>query len=632
MKKLRQLNRKDLLLRITAGVIMAIVLLILVTFSYFVIREIHNDGKMNAQNGLIAISETTLQAQPTYLSGGWDAFPGIVCKTKEDVASLGQQNQRIEMPLGSITQAKQDATYRLYLQIPQNTSPDLYLAIPNYQGSVEIFLNGIKQQPISNDQRWISYRTLDRVFSLKDLTKSSSTQELVITGHFSKDADTLYRRSVLLGTMPNINALVTSDSSTEMLIMGMMLLVLVSGYVFMLFRPGHLLISLITVFDTLLMCKIFPTMNYVFSFSRSVLPGLAVSDQTRVALSLFFLMLAGFTGCVLAKTLFDPNGLTPKWITKPPAIAYLIFAVVFPFKRELFEQYGIFLLIVVYIWTFAGVFMQFTLRWKQTKRRGYYGFQFFKTAYVGGVIFFDLLFWKRYTDIAIWFYLYIIFFLMHVVVRLYDNNRSYQSVERLNLDLEKTVDERTKELLQANQILSELSNRDPLTRTFNRLYFEGLMEQLLDDPKELYVALLDLDFFKNVNDTYGHGTGDEMLCRLTAIVQQVVDEKAIFARIGGEEFVLVYHEQPYDEVLASIYALHHALAENATQNKQYTTASIGVASWCNGDTEKSLMKKADEALYQAKHQGRNQVVLHGNMNLPLNTADKTGGEPEDEAQ
>lgn len=593
-----------------ASAIMVLVLLLLIAFASFVIRRLHNGERADAQNGFITLSAEVLASRPAQLSGGWDAFYGVVCKTPAEVAALGQQSGRAVLPLGSITQAAQDATYRLYLRLPKEGTEDLYLAIPTYSGSLEVYVNGVKQERVSTEKQWITHHALDSVYRLTGIAPEKELQELVITAPFSENANTLYRRPILLGTMQNISTLVVFDSSAELLVMGMLLLVLVSSYVFMLFRPGHTLITMITVFDTLLMGRVLPTMNYVSAVFQGMVPNFTISDQMRVSIAHLFLLVAGFVGCLLAKMLFAPKGGVPRWLVWPPALAYLVFAVLFPFHQSFFEKYGIPMLLFVYAYTFVGVFAQFAYCWKHTDRRGYFLFQFIKTAFVGGVVCFDIIFWTRYTGTAIWLYLYLIFFMMHVIVRLYDNNQSYQSVEDLNHNLENTVAERTKELRYANQILSELSNRDPLTHAFNRLYFEGLIEQLLANPQELYISILDLDYFKNVNDTYGHAAGDEMLCLLTAIVQQEVGEDAVFARIGGEEFVLLYEKLPLEQVLESIGALHRALEKNAELCERYTTASFGVAAWRPGDTEKSLLQKADSALYQAKQAGRNRIALH----------------------
>lgn len=621
---------RDLSLRVLASGVMLIILMVFMVVYFFMIRQLHAVGSAAVQNGVATITADEVTARPVHLNGAWETFDGVACQTPQDVLDLGNTEKLTDLPVASITQAQRTATYRMTLNMPDSFGQVLYLTVPNYQGSLRVFVNGVPQPITQTQQQWISSHSLKTVFALTALESGAGPQQIVISGDFAGDPITLYRRNILIGTMQNNAALTIFESSGEMLILGMLLLMLVNGYVFMLFRPNHLLITMITVFDTMLMIRIFFSLNYTLSLYRAVLPDLVIPDWFRVSAELFFLMIAGLVGCVLAKKLFDPEGKAPRWLTLPPVISYIAFAVIFPLNVSFFEAYGSKILLFVYAYTFIGVFAEFVICWRETNRRGYFLFQFIKTAYIGCVVLLDICFWTRFIEFSVLLYLYSIFFMMHVIVRLYDNNQSYQSVEVLNRDLEKTVAERTQELSQANKILSELSIRDPLTNAFNRLYFEEIMEKMLFEPKSLFLCIFDLDFFKRINDTYGHPAGDEMLRRLTTIVNQAVQENAVFARIGGEEFVLLYENQSLQQVVDSISAVHDAVAENAKLSPQYTTASFGVAMWETGDTEKDLLSKADSALYEAKNTGRNRVVLHAQLQKLLE--EQTAGSANQQTQ
>ena len=216
------------------------------------------------------------------------------------------------------------------------------------------------------------------------------------------------------------------------------------------------------------------------------------------------------------------------------------------------------------------------------------------------------------THYLIFTYLYIIFFFAHLFIRLYDNNISYQDVERLNQNLEKTVEERTAELMQANQILSELSTRDPLTGTHNRLYMEQVMETTLATPElaanHVYLCMFDLDHFKRINDLHGHDVGDEQLKYVVNLVSGMIAPGAVLARMGGEEFMILYREQSGGEVLKNVEAIRRAIEADAITDPKHTTASFGVAKFRKEMTRKDLLKLSDRCLYKAKHMGRNRVV------------------------
>lgn len=611
---MKKLKSRDFYMRVFAASVISVVMLIFIILFLFVMLKLHQGGAVPSKDGNIVLSSELLARQPASLNGKWDAFNQTVCQDGADALSLGQTDKQVSFPIGSLIQAQTDASYRIRFQLPSLPDEPLFLAIPNYyNGSMRVFFNGVEQVPQVMQDSWLSIYALQSLYPLSEFEPGLDYQEIVLTGTFSQDSMTLRNRTVLLGTEQNIFMRVFFDSACEVLLFGMALMMLINGFVFMLFRPNHVLISLLTSFDALLIGRLVFSMQYVGTTFKAITPYMELSDQTRASSELFLLMVTGITGCVLSEKLFDPEREVPRWATMLNLPFYTVSAIVFFISPRFFEQYGSYMLFAVYTYTFFGVFWQYLVCRKHTTRQKYYLFQFLKTMYVGTVIFLDIFFWNNYIDFSLLLYLYTIFFIMHIIVRLYDNNRSYESVEILNQDLEKTVAERTLELSQANRVLSEMTIRDPLTNVYNRLYFENQMERILLDPKEPYLCIFDLDLFKRINDTYGHNAGDEMLCLLTKLVQSKLDDSTIFARIGGEEFVLVFENKSRQEVLDAIYTVHKTVEDNAKTNKKYTTASFGVAAYEPGDTEKNLLRKADTALYEAKANGRNRVVLHWEM-------------------
>ncbi|MFU8813917.1 MAG: diguanylate cyclase [Pseudomonadales bacterium] len=171
-------------------------------------------------------------------------------------------------------------------------------------------------------------------------------------------------------------------------------------------------------------------------------------------------------------------------------------------------------------------------------------------------------------------------------------------------------------LRNAQQELRRLAHTDPLTGLHNRrLFMSRLEEEVLRVRRHagcLSVLMLDLDYFKLVNDSHGHDAGDRVLqavAERTAIVKRATD---VVARVGGEEFALLLPETDHAGAMHLAQRLRSAIEAIDTVPALGTqvriTASIGIATVSGGSSDPSLLlKRADEALYRAKHAGRNQV-------------------------
>lgn len=166
-------------------------------------------------------------------------------------------------------------------------------------------------------------------------------------------------------------------------------------------------------------------------------------------------------------------------------------------------------------------------------------------------------------------------------------------------------------------LLQNQATRDPLTSLYNRRYFEEeVKKQIIKFKSEnlpYSVLMLDADFFKKVNDTYGHKTGDKVLIALAEKAEKALRDKDIVARYGGEEFVVFLPEintaQAYkvaDRLRQSIASI--VVYSDDNQEVRFTV-SVGVSSSDVSDNVDTLVKTADEALYKAKQNGRNRVEV-----------------------
>ena len=211
--------------------------------------------------------------------------------------------------------------------------------------------------------------------------------------------------------------------------------------------------------------------------------------------------------------------------------------------------------------------------------------------------------------------------LLHVQ-RLKMESRSSESVGSVEsgLSLAATVGEEVG-LALANlnlrETLQEQSIRDPLTGLHNRRYLEDSLIRELARAKRktqpLSIILLDIDHFKRVNDTFGHGAGDMVLRRLGLVLQAYVRESDIACRVGGEEFSVLLPEGPLQIATQRAEDIRKAVNELTLEHEEKdlgtVTVSAGVATFPDhGTTADALIRAADQVLYDAKHKGRNRVV------------------------
>jgi len=177
----------------------------------------------------------------------------------------------------------------------------------------------------------------------------------------------------------------------------------------------------------------------------------------------------------------------------------------------------------------------------------------------------------------------------------------------------------------------ELGYQDGLTSAYNRRYFDERLRHEIDrcvrNKTDLVCLFIDVDFFKKINDTYGHQVGDAVLVRLVSLMSDQVRSSDIVARYGGEEFAIILPDTGIQKAHEVAERIRQQVESNKLiidDNTLSTTVSIGMASLSQIRYQENLaefdhqtahgldtllLKKADEALYQAKKTGRNQVVI-----------------------
>ena len=162
------------------------------------------------------------------------------------------------------------------------------------------------------------------------------------------------------------------------------------------------------------------------------------------------------------------------------------------------------------------------------------------------------------------------------------------------------------------QLINHLSQIDPLTNLFNRRSINQCLDQLNSNPTFNYaLVLLDLDHFKKINDYYGHHKGDETLVQVSAVLNQQLRESDVVGRFGGEEFILVLNNSSLEKAQQVAERCRSAIQQLQIFSDEGqlipVTASFGIAISKPELRPQQLLSQADQALYQAKANGRNQV-------------------------
>lgn len=193
-------------------------------------------------------------------------------------------------------------------------------------------------------------------------------------------------------------------------------------------------------------------------------------------------------------------------------------------------------------------------------------------------------------------------------------NRMAQALLAERENLERKVEERTRELREANERLETMAVTDGLTGVFNHRRFKELLAQetlrSARNKRPFSLLILDVDHFKRFNDALGHPVGDELLQKLCHTLEAELRGTDLLARYGGEEFVIILPDT--DKPVATHVAERLREAVERELNgawAQPVTISVGLATFASdGETPDGLMVAADQALYEAKRAGRNRVV------------------------
>ena len=215
-------------------------------------------------------------------------------------------------------------------------------------------------------------------------------------------------------------------------------------------------------------------------------------------------------------------------------------------------------------------------------------------------------FWERNYKYLFWGLIFLSSVIVILLIIFYFKYKEKKQVEKLNRQLEQKVEERTKEL-------RKMVITDELTALFNRRHILELLETELEKAKRygrnLSLIMMDLDFFKKINDSYGHQFGDEVLKKVGIILQHNTRNLDLVGRYGGEEFLLILPETDLKKAALVAEKLRQKIKNAEIKAGEFRlTASFGAAQF-KDELSQQLIRRADKLLYKAKAEGRDRVKI-----------------------
>lgn len=567
------------------------------------------------------------------LNGIWNSHENIYINGKmldeaETSVKLSNPTQ-ISIPIYNPAQTTTNTSYQMEIKLNSNEtgggdSPlwaDAIIAIPFVPSSTNVYLNGVLLAQSTYLENTSILSQEYAYFHLKNGYDSTrETQNLIISVTSSEEKITMHNRRILLASEETLASYIKMTHGRQSFLVGVAITVSLIGIIYIVLSPRFTTLTFMSWFDITLMLHLLFTVGTPTNHLANILsPGTFDNLMIR-RLDLFFLFLSGYIGNILSALIFDKYNKAPAVFFKPMNrifVSIAIYCFLFPLHVNTFAITFITVMLAVLL---IGVLVRVEICYQDGLFDGYKVFHIIKTAWVSGVIYFDVVTLnKSDRPVILLVSAYGVFFLAHILVRAYEYTLPFKHIAELNKNLEKTVALRTKELSEANYALVELTIKDPLTQAFNRLYFEDKLSKLCliydekpPNPPTVHVCMLDLDSFKNINDTYGHLAGDEQLVELVKTAKQILPEEVIFSRVGGEEFTILFVDKSDNEVLSYVEQLRQNLEDVSKANIERTTGSFGIVKGLENISNRSLLSTADKCLYYSKTHGKNKITINFN--------------------
>lgn len=608
--------------------IIAVIILLLtifpIVYSYLTTIDLYKNQDFYFEEGVVDISQYSISdTKPFDLNGEWVSYSDIYfdSETVEYEQLELVDSEMIELPIRNLEESKGTKSYQLKIKFDVGDSLETaVISIPFATDSVRVYINGIYVEGFYPMESWSGFDSSGKMYSWFEVYDSTlEYQEIIISINENSEDTDLYNREISVSTIENVLGMEKMLYIIQSMLVAMMFIMTLIGAVYILIMPTYSVLTFMSLFDTALMLHLFFNMSTLPQIIMDTVTWGSSGDLLFRKLDLLFLFLAGLLGNILASLLFDSDKKYHKLFFAPINISYAVMIFIFGIFPVSINRYGVGIVLLLALSTLTSIVINYIRSRKNARKNArentYTTLHLLKTIWIGVVIVIDIatINSTNRPQVALAM-LYTLFFLVHLVIRALEYRLPYLKIAETNESLEKMVEERTKDLLEANEVLRDLSIKDALTKAYNRLFFEEefmrALEQYRVRPekgKELHVCIFDLDNFKAINDTYGHQVGDEQLIDTARIVNEVIEKDVVFSRIGGEEFTLLFKNYTDAYVLEIVEDIRKRLEDIAGKSER-TTGSFGVAKVNTEITNKQLLSQADACLYYAKTHGKNQVV------------------------
>ena len=192
------------------------------------------------------------------------------------------------------------------------------------------------------------------------------------------------------------------------------------------------------------------------------------------------------------------------------------------------------------------------------------------------------------------------------------DNDLQQKISALDPNFKEKINDLFTNINKSISMLYDAAIRDEKTGLYNHKFFETILEMEIDKAKrkkeKLSIMITDIDFFKKINDTYGHLKADELLAQLARVITKTIRKSDVPSRFGGEEFFILLPETSLDKAKKLAARLKKAIHEDKMLKKHGLTVSGGITEFRLKDNQRRFKERADRALYKAKHGGRDKFV------------------------
>ena len=200
--------------------------------------------------------------------------------------------------------------------------------------------------------------------------------------------------------------------------------------------------------------------------------------------------------------------------------------------------------------------------------------------------------------------------------------KTSETIQAANTHFRENIQQANQEIINLRHELQQVEKHayiDQLTQLYNRHSFDKQLDQLIQAESgadQVYLILVDLDFFKSFNDNYGHVIGDRVLQRMGELIQDFSPDNGFGARYGGEEFAIIISKSTLEQAVEVAELVRQKTQQlrvkvkNSDQVLNNITASFGIAQYIIDEGAESFIDRADQALYNAKHNGRNRVEVY----------------------